>query len=101
MRNSCETRPKILIFIAVSLLIEGKPIKIIETEENFKLKPDQTTFDYSQLKTVFQATIYIFNWDPDSNQTIIKGKRNLSEGTCALSEYEGTIEAAKKLLKEQ
>jgi hypothetical protein len=79
----------------------GKPIKIIDTEENFKLKSDQTTFDYSQLDRVFEATIYIFDWDLDRNQTMIKGKRNLSEGTCAISEYEGTIDIAKRLLNKK
>ena len=77
---------------------KGKPIKITDSEENFKLKSDQTPFDYSQLERVFEATIYIFDWDLDRNQTMIKGKRNLSEGTCAIFEYEGTIDTAKKLL---
>ena len=80
---------------------KGEPIKIIDTEENFKLKSDQATFDYSKLDKVFEATIYIFDWDLDRNQTMIKGKRNLSEGTCAIFEYEGTIDTAKKLLNKK
>ena len=77
---------------------KGKPIKIIDREENFKLKSDQATFDYSILDQVFEAIIYIFDWDSDRSHAVIKGKRNKSEGTCAIFEYEGTIDTARKLL---
>jgi hypothetical protein len=80
---------------------KGKPIKIIDSEENFKLKSDQTSVDYSHLDRVFEATIYIFDWDLDRNQTMIKGKRILSEGTCGIFEYEKTIDTAKKLLEKK
>lgn len=80
---------------------QGKPIKIIDAEDNFELKPDQSTIDYTKLQEVFKATIYIFDWETDLNKTMIEGKRNLSEGTCSIFEYEGTIDIAKKLLKKK
>ena len=78
----------------------GKPIKIIETEENFPVLTNQTGLDYSQLKKIFEASIYVFDWDGDNAKTIIKGERKLSKGTCALFDYEPIIEMAAGLIKE-
>lgn len=82
-------------------LTNGKPIQIIDREENFKLKDDNTTLDYSKLTRVFEATIYVFNWDNDDSKIINKGKRVLSEGTCSNFEYEPLIGIAEKLLKKE
>jgi hypothetical protein len=80
----------------------GKPIKIIDSEENFIFSSDQTSINYSKgLTQVLEATIYIFNWNLDRNQTIIKAKRNLSDGPRAVSEYERTIDIAKKLVNKK
>ncbi|SHK08137.1 hypothetical protein [Pseudozobellia thermophila] len=75
----------------------GQPIKLIDREENFKWLEDQTGWDYSELNKVFQADIYIFDWELDNNKTIEEGKRNLSEGSCAVFEYEPFIELGKEL----
>jgi hypothetical protein len=42
-------------------LVDGKPIKIIDREENFPILSDQTGLDYSTLNKVFEGNIYIFN----------------------------------------
>lgn len=76
----------------------GKPIQIIEREENFKIKDDQSSMDYSILKEVFRATIYILDWDTDNSKVIYSGKRVLSEGTCSNFEYEPLLEEAQKLI---
>ena len=75
-----------------------QPIKLIDREENFKWCEDQTGWDYSELNQVFQADIYIFDWEIDSNKTFKEGKRNLSEGSCAVFEYEPLIELGKELM---
>ena len=77
----------------------GTPIKIIDSEGNFALKEDGKGLDYTKLNEVFKAEIYIFDWEKDSNKTIITGKRNQSEGTCGIFEYEGLIDKAKDLTK--
>jgi hypothetical protein len=83
----------------VVFLKNGQPIQIIDREENFKFKDDKTTFDHSKLEQVFEATIYVFNWDKDDSKVITKGKRVLSEGTCSNFEYEALIDAVKKLME--
>lgn len=82
-------------------LTNGKPIQIIDREENFKLKDDKTTLDYSKLTQVFEATIYVFNWDKGDSKVNYKGKRVLSEGTCSNFEYEPLIEIAVKQLEKK
>jgi hypothetical protein len=77
----------------------GRPIKLIEKEENFKWLEDQTGWDYTALHQIFQADIYVFDWETDKNRTIIEGKRNLSEGSCVIFEYEPLIELGQKLMK--
>jgi hypothetical protein len=79
----------------------GKPIKVIDTEENFKLKADQSAFDYTKLVKVFEAAIYIFDWDLDRSETKIEGKRILSDGTCATFEYDAKIDVVKELLRKK
>ena len=54
---------------------------------------------YTELKTVFSANIYIFDWENAMSESVLKGKRNQSEGTCGIFEYEGLIDKAKNLLK--
>ncbi|MDN4167095.1 hypothetical protein QWY31_16410 [Cytophagales bacterium LB-30] len=76
----------------------GKPIKIIDREEIFKFKDDQTGWDYTKLTKVFEATIYIFDWDIDDSKVIYNGKRVLSEGTCSNFEYEPLLETVQKLI---
>lgn len=77
----------------------GEPIKIIDREENYKWREDQSGWDYTELNQVFQADIYIFDWEMDNNQTVKKGERNLSEGTCAIFEYEPLIELSRELVQ--
>ena len=81
-------------------LTNGKPIQIIDREENFKLKDDKSTLDHSNLNQVFEATIYVFNWDKDDSKVTSKGKRVQSEGTCSNFEYEPLIDAVKKLMED-
>lgn len=83
----------------VVYLEKGTPIMIIDKEENFPVKVDQSGLDYTQLKKVFEAKIYIFDWNNDLSKTVFEGERNLSEGTCSTFEYEGVIETALDLLK--
>ncbi len=80
-------------------LTNGKPIQIIAREENFKFNEDNTTLDYSKLHQVFEATIYVFNWDTDDSKVISKGKRVMSEGTCSTFEYKPLIDLVKKIMK--
>lgn len=80
-------------------LDQDHPIKIIDREENFGILDDQTGWDYSKLKQVFQADIYIFDWELDKNKIIKTGKRNLSEGTCGIFEYEPIVSLCEELLK--
>lgn len=77
----------------------GQVIKLIDREENFKWLEDQTGWDYSQMSQAFQADIYIFDWEMNSNKAIKKGKRNLSQGPCSVFEYEPLIELAQELIK--
>jgi hypothetical protein len=79
-------------------LTNGKPIQIIDREENFKFKDDNTTLDRTKLIQVFKATIYVLDWEKDDSKMITEGKRVLSEGTCSNFEYEPLIDAAKKLV---
>jgi hypothetical protein len=78
---------------------KGIPIKIIDSEENFAMNEDGTGLDYTKLTTVFKAEIYIFDWENAISKSVLTGKRNLSEGTCGIFEYEGLIDKAKDLLK--
>jgi hypothetical protein len=78
---------------------DNEPIKIIDTEDNFAINDNGTSLNYSELNTVFNTDIYIFDWEADNNKVIIEGKRNLSEGTCGIYEYEGLIDKTKDLLK--
>jgi hypothetical protein len=80
-------------------LAKGKPIQVIDREENFPFTSDSTGLDYTKLKQVFEATIYVFNWDQDNSKVYYKGKRVLSEGTCSNFEYEPLIEIARKHLE--
>ena len=75
------------------------PIQIVDREENFKFKEDQTSLDYSTLNQVFEATVYIFDWDYDKSEIVTTGERNLSEGTCSTFEYEPLIDNVRKILK--
>lgn len=75
-----------------------KPIQIIEKEENFKIKEDQSSMDYTILTEVFKATIYILDWETDNSKVIYSGKRVLSEGTCSNFEYGPLLEEAQKLI---
>ena len=86
-------RVKTVIFFS-----KGLPIKIIETEENFGYKNDE--LDYGKLNEVFQATIYIYDWENDESKIEIIGKRVMSKGGCTNVDYEPIIERAKKSISE-
>jgi len=77
-------------------LIEGVPIKIIDTEENFGFKNDE--MNYNELNEVFKATIFVFNWEKDQSKIERIGERVMSEGTCSTFDYEPIIERAKKAI---
>jgi hypothetical protein len=79
-------------------LRNGLPIKIIEREENYQVKDDQSGLDYTKLHLVFEATIYVVNWDKDDSQIVRKGARKFSEGTCSNFDYEPLIDRVKKLM---
>ena len=74
-----------------------KPVKIIETEENFERKNNE--LNYNKLKEVFKAEIYVFDWENDKREIIRTGRRNMSEGNCSTFDYESIIERAKKAVK--
>ena len=75
----------------------GKPIKIIETEENFRLTNQGVV--YNELNEVFRAEIYVFDWENDKSEIKRIGKRNMSEGNCSNFDYEPIFERAKKAIK--
>ncbi len=77
-------------------LQNGFPIKIIETEENFGYKNGE--LNYNEIKEVFKATIYIFDWETDDNEIKRIGKRVMSEGNCSNFDYERILERAEKAL---
>ena len=79
-------------------LKEGEPIKIIDREENFKIKDDQSGLDYTKLIQVFEASIYVVNWDKDDSKIVRKGERKLSEGVCSNLDYEPLVDRVKKLV---
>lgn len=74
-----------------------KPIKIIDREENFAWNKEESGWDYSELNLVFQEDIYVFDWNMADTDSIVKGKRNLSEETCGVFEYESLLETVSEL----
>ncbi|WP_256867472.1 hypothetical protein [Winogradskyella forsetii] len=79
-------------------LESGIPIKIIETEENFR-RTNQG-MEYYELNEVFKAEIYIFNWEMDESKIVRTGERLMSEGNCSTFDYEPIIERAEKATSE-
>jgi hypothetical protein len=79
-------------------LKDGLPTKVIEREENFKTKDDQSGLDYTKLNQVFEATVYFTNWDKDESKVLKKGKRKFSEGECSNLAYEPLVRRAKNLI---
>lgn len=79
-------------------LKDGRPIKIIDREENFKIKDDQSGLDYTKLNQVFEASIYVVNWDKDDSKILRKGERKFSEGVCSNLDYEPLVDRVKKLI---
>ncbi len=85
--------------IRTTIYIEnGKPIKIIESEENFVKTNDG--LNYSKIEEVFKATIYVFDWENDESKIFRKGKRFYTEGNCSTLDYEPIIERAEKATTE-
>lgn len=82
----------------VIYLHDGHPIKIIDREENYKTKDDQSGFDYTKLTQVFEAIIYVVNWDNDDSRILKKGERKFSEGVCSNLDYEPLVDRVNKLL---
>lgn len=78
---------------------QGKPVKIIEQEANFKWREDDTGWDYSEIKQVFQADIYIFDWDKEQFSVNVEGKRLMAKECCLLSDYSRLIELGRELVK--
>ena len=84
-------------FTTVLYLQDQIPLKIIEKEENFIWKDEDSSWDYSQINTVFKAVIYVTDYSNADTHTIKEGQRVLTEGACGLFEYDPAIERAKKL----
>lgn len=78
-------------------LEKGIPIKIIEREENFQKDQDSIFIYGTTLSLVFEAEIFVLNWNKDESETKSTGKRVLSEGTCAYFEYEPLLELGERL----
>ncbi len=78
-------------------LDNGKPIKIIETEENFR-QTDQG-MEYDELNQVFKADIYVIDWENDNSEIVRTGERNFSEENCSTFDYQPIIERAKKAIR--
>ncbi len=76
-------------------LENGVPIKIIETEENFEHTKDG--LDYSKPVNVFEATLYIFDWENDESKIIRNGKRVFTKGNCYTYDYVPLIENVKNM----
>ena len=79
-------------------LENGIPIKIIEIEKNFEQTKDG--LDYSNPIKVFDAIIYVFDWENDESKIIKNGKRTYTEGNCSSFDYEPLIENAKNSITE-
>ncbi len=82
-------RLSILIYLQ-----NGKPIKIIECEENFESTDQGVVYD--ELNVVFRAEVYVFDWENDISNIKRFGKRNMSKGICSTFGYKPIIERAKK-----
>lgn len=78
-------------------LDDNIPIKFIETEYNFPID-SSLSFDFSKLIKVYQYIYYVHNWDMDLGESFEEGKRVLSEGSCAIYEFEPLIDKAHQLL---
>lgn len=87
------------LLTTIIYLKDGHPIKIIDREENYKTKDDQSGFDYTKLIEVFEASIYVINWDNDDSKILKKGERKFSEGVCSNLDYDPLIDSVNKLLK--
>ena len=78
-------------------LVDSKPILITDREENFK-RNDDGSFNYSSLREVFEARLYMA--DGELVDAIKKGARAMSEGTDEVGEYLSKIEMAEGLIHE-
>lgn len=72
------------------------PIKIIETEENFK--SDKGELDYSTLENAHIAIIYIHNWKKNKTEIEYIGERLINQGDHSTHKYEAILELAKKAI---
>lgn len=75
----------------------GTPVKVVEIEENFAFREDQTGWDYSKINQVFKATYWVYNWEMDNMESAIEGKRQLSS-PCSVFEHIPLIELGEKLM---
>ena len=82
-------------------LVENKPVKIIDREENFEWSEEQGTFDYYSLKIVYQVEIYVYNAALNKIKIISTGERNLSTGNDSLTEFYPLIEIANDLIEKK
>lgn len=88
--------------ITTTIYFDGdQPIKIMEREENFEWNEDLLDWDFSVLNQVFQTDIYVFDWEMEQSESITQGKRNLSEGSCAVFDYEPLVELGKRLVNDR
>jgi hypothetical protein len=84
--------------VKTTIYLEGElPIKIIETEEDFRRTNQGMKYD--ELNVVFKAEIYVFDWEKDESKIERIGKRIFSEGNCSTFDYEPILERAKKAIE--
>lgn len=80
-------------------LKNGKPIKIIKTEENYEQRNNE--LNYEKLNEVYREVIYVIDWENDIAEIKRFGKRNMSEISCSMYELaESVIERAEKITTE-
>lgn len=78
-------------------LKNDQPIKIIEIEENYRLSDGEINF--KELREVYKAVFYVYDWELDEGEVIRSGKRIMSEMSCSNYELvEPILEEAKSLL---
>ncbi len=75
------------------------PIMIVDIEENFPVKKDQSGLDHEQLVEVYRISYYIFKWEPLDSIVIFLGKRVHSKKHVFASEYNYIIDLTRKLLR--
>lgn len=77
----------------------NKPFKIIETEEVFEWDETTSGWNYSSLKEVYKSELYLFNCSKMTEQKVVKGQRQMSEGESSLEVYQPFIQEVLEISK--